>query len=478
MKKTIVLTLLLCLCITSVSAQNYSVKSVSYRQSDLKARTEQRMDANGKPCAIVRVGIVGIKDLTFPDAVGDVKYSLGEYVVYVSEGLQKFNYTNANGKVSGSITFDDYGLEVETQKVYSVTFESENHMRAAVFSVQPDSAKLTFNNEVVPLDKEGMAIIEKPIGEYSYTVEAKGYISQSGTVRLTEDEITTTTTSVLEQIQYPFTISCSPENASLFIDNIPYGAANQAYDLKLPDGQHVIRLTAEGYNEHEQTVEIDGKGTMLHVNMQKMRERVVEHKYERTRTHVNIRPAFYIHGGGQLYDRKQYLGHDWGLKLQLGAMQHFGGAFALYEGIGGGISNPTKNGKNDYFEHAADSANTYFVEIPILAGISVPFGKYNQNLISLLGGVYGKGMLTEIVKEDSDKAPDKHGNGYKTNWDFGLRGMIVLDISRFSIAAEVGYSLAKFYKIDRTTTTPTKSKESNKPSLFFGLSVGVKLGKL
>ena len=478
MKKTIVLTLLLCLCIISVYAQNYSVKSVSYRQSDLKARTEQRMDAYGKPCAIVRVGIVGIKDLVFPDAVGDVKYSLGEYIVYVSEGLQKLNYSDANGKVSGAITFDDYGLEVENQKVYSVTFESENHMRAAVFFVQPDSAKLTFNNEVVPLDKDGMAIIEKPIGEYSYMVEAKGYIPQSGTVVLADDEITTTTTSVLEQIQYPFTISCFPENASLFIDNSPYGTVNNANNLKLPDGQHVIRLAAQGYNEYEQTVDINGKGTMLHVNMEKMTERVVVHKDERTRTHVNIRPAFYVHGGGQLYDRKQYLGHDWGLRLLFGAMQHFAGAFALYEGIGVGSANPTENGKNDYFEHAADSAKTYFVEIPILAGISLPFGKYNQHLISLLGGVYGKGLFTEIVKEDSDEVPDKHRSGYKTNWDYGLSGMIVLDISRFSIAAEVGYSLAKFNKIDRTSSTPTKSKESNKPSLFYGLSVGVKIGKL
>ena len=323
--------MLLCTCIESAIAQNISVKSVSFRQSDLKASTEQRMDAKGKPCAIVRVGIVGVKDLSFPDAVGDVKYSLGEYIVYVPEGLQQFKYKNSNGKISGSVSFDDYGLDVETKRVYSVVFESENHMRAAIFSVHPTSAKLTFNGSTVPLDEEGMAIVEKPIGSYTYKVEAPGYVPQSGTVKLIEDEISTTTTSVLEQIQYPLNISCTPANATLFIDNSPMGALNEVSDLKLPDGQHIIRLTAVGYNDYEQTISINGQGSSLNVRMQKMEEIVVKHKEERTRTHINIRPAYYITGGGELYDKKQYLGHDWGLKLSLGAMQHFAGIFSIYK---------------------------------------------------------------------------------------------------------------------------------------------------
>ena len=478
MKRSFLLLILLSMSILSMNAQTYSVKSVSYRQSDLKASTEQREDSKGKPCAIVRVGIVGVKDLTFPDAVDDVKYAMGEYIVYVPEGLKRFNYKNADGKIAGAVTFDDYGLEVESKCVYSITFESENHARAAIFSVQPTNAKLVLNGELVPLDNEGIAIVEKPIGEYTYQVLCQGYLPQSGMVKLTDDEISTTTNVQLEQEKFAVKLTGYPEEATLFIDNIPYGKASENGDLKLPEGEHNLRLTAVGYDDYENTFVVSNQPVTLNAAMTQKKQRVVEHSYERTRTHVNLRPAFYIRGGAQLYDKNQYLGHDWGLKLSLGAIQHFGVLFSLYEGIEGGFANPTKNGKEEYFEHAADSANTYFVEIPILLGISVPLGKYNQHMFSLLGGVYGRGLLTEIVDDKSEKAADKHGNAYKTNWDFGLRGMVMLDISRFSIAAEVGYSMAKFYKIDRSGSTPIKSKESNNPSLFFGLTLGAKLGKL
>lgn len=477
MKRTIFL-LMVCLCVSFSHAQNYSIKAVSYRQSDLKASTEQRMDGNGKPCAIVRVGIVGVKDLTFQEAVGDVDYSLGEYIVYVPDGIQKLNYKNSDGKIAGSVSFEDYGLDVETKRVYSVTFESENHMRAAIFSVHPTDAKLTFNGQSVTLDDEGMAIIEKPIGEYPFQVEAKGYIAQSGTVKLTEDDILTTSTFMLEQIQYPLNISCTPDNATLFIDNNSYGALNEVSDLKLPDGQHNIRLTAVGYNDYEQTIDINGQGTSLNINMQQMEELIVRHDEERTRTHVNYRPAYYIGLGGELYDKSQYLGHDWGLKVVIGAMQHFGGIFSIYEGINGGIMNLNKDAKKEWFEHPADSANTYFGEIPILIGVSVPFGKFSKHMFSALAGPYGKVMFTEVVDPNSSKSSDSHGNDFKTRWDYGLRGMLILDIAHISIQAHVSLSLAKFDKYNINRVNSTTIKDSNKPNLHFGLTISAKLGKL
>jgi hypothetical protein len=478
MKKLIVILLLIGVCVYG-HAQKISVKSVSLRQTDLKASREPRNDVNGKACAIVRVGVVGVNDLVFPDAVGDVKYALGEYIVYVPEGLQSMKYHDKSGANTGSVVFDDYGLDVETKRVYSVVFESENHMRAAIFSIQPVNAKLTFNGQSIPLDDEGFAIIEKPIGTYEYKIDASGYILQSGTVKLTEEDITTTTSVILEQRQYPLTITCQPKNATLFIDNSPYGQLDSISDLKLPDGQHIIRLTAIGYNDYEQTLTVDGQAANLLVNMVQMKERIVEHKGERTRTHINIRPAFYISGGADLYDKKQYLGHEWGLRLSLGAMQHFAGIFSVYEGIAVGGMTLNKKEMTKWYEHPADSANSYFVEIPVLAGISIPFGKYNKHLCSILGGVYGKGIFTEIVDESSNKSAGPHGNGLKTRWDYGLRGMLIVDISRFSVSATVGISLAKFdkYRLNADGSQST-TKDSNKPNFHFGITLGAKLGKL
>lgn len=478
MKRIIISFLTICAFCLVVNAQNVSVKSVSLRQSDLKASTQQRKDANGKVCAIVKVGIVGVKDLQFADAVGDVDYSLGEYVVYVPEGLQKLNYRNTNGKISGTVVFDDYGLDVETKRVYSVMLESENHMRAAIFSVHPANARLTFNGQSVTTDKEGMVIIEEPIGEYSYQVEAPGYISQSGSVKLTEDDIFTTTNITLEQKQYAVSINCRPTDATLFIDNNPYGKLNEVKDLKLPDGEHTIRLTAVGYNEFEQILVVNGQPSSINVNMIQMEEKVVKHDDERTRTHVNLRPSYYITLGGELYDKKQYIGHDWGLKLSFAAMQHFAGMFSAYEGIGGGIMNLHKDEKKEWFENPADSANTYFIEVPLMVGISIPFGKFNKHLFSVLAGGYGKMMLTEVIDPKSNKSPDSHGNSLKTRFDYGLRGMVIVDISRFSIQAEIGLSLAKFDKYKLSSTGQAVTDGTNKPNVHFGLSLGYKFGKL
>lgn len=475
MKKVLFLLMMLCIC-TTLSAQQVSVKSVSLRQSDLRASTQQRMDAKGKPCAIVRVGIVGVKDLQFPEAVGNVDYSLGEYLVYVPEGTSMLSYRNSSGTVSGSVVFDDYGLEVETKRVYSVILESENHMRAAIFAVNPVIAKLTFDGKPIALDAEGIAVIEKPIGSYNYQVEAPGYVSRSGVVRLTDDDISTITNIALEQNTYAINIKCQPQDATLFIDNSPYGSLKDVTDLKLPDGEHDIRLTAVGYNDHEQMVKIDGRPVSINITMVKMDEKVVKHNWERTRTHVNIRPAYYLTIGGELFDKKQYLGHDWGIKGSFGAMQHFGGIFSVYEGIGGGVMNLTSQ-KGDWFEHPADSTNTWFLEVPLLIGVSVPFGKFNKHLFSILGGGYGKAMFTEVVDSKKDNSLDPHGNSNKTNWDYGLRAKAILDISRFTISAEASLSLAKYDKIAPNTATTTTTG-SNKPNLFFGLSVGAKLGKL
>lgn len=474
--KRILLTFGLLIALMAANAQQLTVKSVSLRQSDLKASTVQRKDASGKPCAIVRVGIVGVKDMQFEDAVGEVDYSLGEYIVYVPEGLKALKYSTTSGKVAGKVIFDDYDLEVETKRVYSVVMESENHMRAAIFSIHPATARLTVNGQPVVLDKDGMAVLEKPVGSYEYQVEANGYISQSGVIKLTENEISSTANLQLEQKQYALRLVCNPADATLFIDNNPYGKLSEQTDLKLPDGEHNIRLTAVGYNDYEQTITVDGQALALNVAMVKMKEQIVEHKEERTRTHVNLRPAYYTIIGGELYDKDQYLGHDWGLRFSLAAMQHFGVIFSVYEGLAGGIMNLTKNGRNKWFEHPADSANTWFIEIPLLVGVSVPFGKYNKHMFSILGGGYGKVMLTEIVSEKSTKAANEHGNDYKTNWDYGFRGMAILDISHFTIAAEVGLSLAKYDKINSgTAVTTTTKKETNKPNLFFGVSLGAKL---
>ena len=484
MKKLAICLFLLCLS-AGIKAQNLKLISASPLLTDLSVQNNPnaRRDQNGTVCALIRVGVVGIEDLAFPDAVGEVKRTISEYQVYVPAGLKTLRYKNGSGSISGTVSFEDNDLEIESRSVYSVMLDNENHLRAAIFSIEPKTATLILDGTAVKLDAEGMAVATKPAGKYQYMVRADGYEQLSGIVELTEDDISTTTPIRLRQKQYPLTVTCTPADAEIQIDGTSYGHLNQIPGLQITDGSHNIRLTAKGYEDIERNVQVNGEAVTLNVSLKKLEDIIVSHNDERTRTKVNLPYYYYLTVGGQLFDKNQYLGHDWGIKGTIGFMQHFAGVLALYEGLSVSLMNLNKDKKEEWFEHPADSANTWALEVPIMIGASIPFGKYNKNMFTILGGGYGKGMLTEVVKPEKDGASKPHGNSNKTNWDYGLRGMAILDFSRFTIQAEVSLSLAKFDKYKETgsttsSSTTVKKDGTNKPNLFFGISLGARLGKL
>lgn len=450
MKKYVICLWLLSFVLMNGAAQDISLKSVSMKQSDLQASTNPRTDSNGKTCAIVKVDVIGVKDLEFIDAVGDVNYNLGEYIVYVPEGIKELKYRNASGSISGTVNFDDYGLEVETKRVYNVVFESENHIRAAIFSIQPQNAKLVFDGKEVALDDNGLITIEKPIGQYGYSVQAKGYEDQSGTVNLSEDDLFTTTNVNLKQKMYPLTITGTPSDATLFVDNVSYGKLNEVNNLNVPEGSHIVRLTAIGYEDFEQSVDVEGQPASISASLLKMKEKTIKYSDERTRTSVNIRNGAYVSIGGDLYDKNKYEGHEWGVKLDLSGIQHFGALFAVREAIGGGVMKRNKEWMKANTGADVDSVNlTLFIEIPVQMGISIPFGSYNRNIFSILAGGYGKVFIT-----DSQLKGDEDEN--ETLWDYGVRLTIQFDFNKFILGGEYSRSFMDYGN-------------------FFGIRIGYKL---
>ena len=438
MKKLLLILLIICAYATA-DAQKLIVKSVNLKPQDARARTNPRDDARGKKCAIIRVGVVGVEDIVFPDAVGNVERSLSEYVVYVADGLKSLRYNNKAGQLLGTINFDDYGLEINSLASYDVILESSNHLRSAVFSIQPPNATLTFDGKKVEVKSDGIAMINKPAGEYSYKVEAKGYISQSGKVVLTEDDISTVTDIVLEKQLYPVSIMVFPENASVFIDNIPYPKESMA-DLKLQEGRHTIRVTAANFQDEERTINVKTSMVPEYIVLKGAKQKVVKHKEEKSKSRVNVRTSVYALFGieGEIYDKKKYDAHSWGLKWHLlSCIQHFGGIFGLREGISIGWMHMDKKMKYEIIENVSDSSSTsFFAEIPLQTGLSIPFGKSNQHLFSVLGGGYGKSYF--IPMKDEDKSNE---HTIKTKYDYGLRLTIQFDIPHYSFAVEVSNSL-------------------------------------
>ena len=441
-------TFVLLLICSAVYAQQLTVKAVNLRMQDARARTNPREDGQGKKCAIIRVGVVGFDDLVFPDAVGNVEHSLSEYIIYVPGGQKALQYNNKSGQKLGIVNFDDYGLEVKSMSSYDVIFESDNHLRSAIFSIQPKNAHLTFDGENVPIDKNGIAMINKTVGDYEYMVSCTGYEDLSGTVSLIEDSISKVTDVILQPKSHPVVIQVLPEDASVFIDNVPYTTANRK-DLKLSEGKHTIRVTAENHKEEERKVNVKESLPPIIFKLEETKEKIIKHKEERSRTSANIRNGYYSKVGIEgIFPNKNSDAILWGPKIDFSYVYHFGRLFAMRTGLGGSLLS------NDYEE---DSPMYLSVDIPLQLGISVPLGKYNQHLFSTFAGGYGRGIF---LISGHDEAED-YGVGLdeNLNFDFGLRASFKLDISKFTIGADVAKSLngygfsgalllgIKFYKI-------------------------------
>ncbi len=429
---------------TIVSAQQLTVKTVNLRPQDARARTNPRDDAKGKKCAIIRVGVVGVEDLVFPDAVGNVERSLSEYVVYVSEGLKTFKYKKKDSSKSEEINFDDWDMEINSLASYDVIFESDSHLRSAIFAIQPKNAQLVFNGERVKLNEDGMAMINKPVGDYSYQIMADGFEAQSGTVSLTEDDISTVTNVALQEILYPVNINVFPVDATVFIDNVPYPKEARS-GLQLSGGKHSFRVTATNYIDEEKTIDIKSGMSPVNFTLKANKQEVVKHKEEMTRTRTSVKGATYYALSGEQYDKQKYNGFDYGGKLGLHYLQPFAGIFAFKFGFEGGIMHLNKDVKFELNENLNDSTSTSgLFEIPAQLGLGIPFGKYNQLYFTVLGGGYYRWTwvrTNDVIGYDSDKNEDKFS--HNAVHDYGLRLSAMVDFGWFGIGGDYSYSLNK-----------------------------------
>lgn len=436
-----------CMCVVASQAQVYTVKSVNLLNSDLYARKNVRNDMDGNPCAIVRLNIVGVEDLQFPDAVGDVKYSLGEYIIYVPENIPTLKLYNKEKTIENEIVFEDWGFDsIEKLRVYRVVLDSENKTRFAIFSIYPQNANLKFNGKEVKLDDMGMGMEIDSIGEYIYEVSAEGYESTSGQLSLSEENISTISNIILQQKQYSIKLNCNVPDAVLYVDNVSQGEVNQNHELYLSEGKHFIRLVAPKYKDYEKQIYVN-ENINLDIEMDKMKQKVIKYREERSRTKVSVRNASYIKFGIEtrdLLNENDFYSRE-KCKLEYAYSFHFWGIGEFNIGIGLGAMLLFKD---------SDLAIGGSCDVPLQVGFGIPFGQYNKHLFSVLIGGYANvyGMVVDFKETETYDANQNLG----TDYDYGLRTTVKLDISKLSIGLDLSQSL-------------------NDGGLYSGITIGLKI---
>ena len=108
---------ILLLCAGFAQAQELKVSAFQRMDRDLLARTQERLDLNDVPCAIVRVSVANAKKYTFEgNVIGDVIYKPGEAIVYMAQGSR--NITIKSDEF-GSLKYE-FTQKLEKQVVYKL----------------------------------------------------------------------------------------------------------------------------------------------------------------------------------------------------------------------------------------------------------------------------------------------------------------------------------------------------------------------
>ena len=121
-QRLLLLGFFLLLCAGFAQAQELKVSAFQRMDRDLLARTQERLDLNDVPCAIVRVSVANAKNYTFEgNVIGDVIYKPGEAIVYMTQGSR--NITIKSDEF-GSLKYE-FTQKLEKQVVYKLVLRLE-----------------------------------------------------------------------------------------------------------------------------------------------------------------------------------------------------------------------------------------------------------------------------------------------------------------------------------------------------------------
>ena len=181
--KRIVILMLLIVSALSVCGQELTVKRMEVAPMDLSASTQQRLDKNRNPCALVKV-LFPTVGVTFEgNVLGDVEFKAGEYWVYMSEGSYMLNVKHPNFYPL-MVNFRDYDIrKVEGKTTYVLTLAVPVQMQKLTVNYTPLNAIVLIDSK--PYQGNGHLELELPVGSYDYQIVAMGYETAEGSVKLT-----------------------------------------------------------------------------------------------------------------------------------------------------------------------------------------------------------------------------------------------------------------------------------------------------
>ena len=247
-----------CWRFTSSSGQNITIKNVSIQPADQTAILNPCLDNNGDTCALLKLKTDRLEGIEFsnPNQYIKVDYRDGIYSVYVPTVTRKLDFLHKDF-MPVQIDLADYGYrKLRAGKTYLITLDAHriSELKSSVLiKVEPKNSKIIIDEQNYNANSNGT--IEMPIasGRHHYTIVADNYTSQNGDFTIGKSEAKTLTIK-LQPIMHEVLVGSNVRNARVFVDNLDYGGVGK---ILIPQGNHTIRVQADGYVDEEKDVSIN-----------------------------------------------------------------------------------------------------------------------------------------------------------------------------------------------------------------------------
>lgn len=368
----------------NIFGQNITVKEIKELGTDFTASKFERKDNNGKSCAVVKIALPSVEGVAFSNHVGEVSNKAGEYVVYISPGTTSLCILKEEEPIC-MIDFTKANLEIQSKHTYQVILNVEQ-IREMVFHILPVNATLTVNDQVIPLNEDGIGkVICDPETMYNYKVDAPDYISVEDAFMFEAEESALDPINIsLDHKMGTVIFNCNVQEFEVIANNDSYGIIENGEEIQLPYGKNTLRLISEQYDDWTQEINVSEESSVISVTMEKAND--VSNKL-RSRTTI-------FAGGGFAYDfNKEIEMSDKNLRgnpvrVGLDYERFIKRWFTFRTGLDITVF------LGDDFK--VDKKIPFTLEVPLLFSLNIPLGKLNRHHFSLgLGPIIGYGYINQ-----------------------------------------------------------------------------------
>ncbi len=253
-EKIILLIFAVCFCF-AIKAQKLYMCDFNHLSDDISATIEQVKDANGDPCALIKVGTTALNPSFDGPVVKAIKRG-GEYWVYVVHGTDYLN-----------ITSDNYlPVRAEFQSVQSNnTYElmlcedkSKPQMRSTgflIFTSTPSGAKVFITEDNKENYVGNTPYQQKMLyGTYRYRLQTPLYHDEEGVV--TVDNSRVIKDVALSPSFGSVKVTTNPSGATITVETDGRTFTSPCEITKLPSGTHTLTVTYPGYTMSQSKITV------------------------------------------------------------------------------------------------------------------------------------------------------------------------------------------------------------------------------